>query len=97
MKEEIQNWFKKGQPYQEGVALYNKYGRNHTLKKKFAKKENAMFREKLAYKLAELAGISQTPVKKKSNPSQSNRKQLPGKQPKATPNTLPLGKIFLLK
>jgi len=95
MKEEIQNWFNKGQPYQEGVAIYMKYGRNPTLKKKFARKENKMFREKLAYELSKLAGIS--PVKKKSSPKLNSRKQHPQRQNRTTPNTLPLGKIYLLK
>jgi hypothetical protein len=97
MKKEIQEWFKKGQPYQEGVALYAKHGRNQTLIKKFQRKENAMFREKLAYKLSQLAELPEQPVKKKSGQNQNGQRQPQPKQPKATLNILPLGRISLLK
>lgn len=97
MKEEIQKWLFGSRNYQEGVALFMKYGRNQTLKKKFQRKENDMFRQKLAYELAKLAGYNAVPVKKKPNQNQSNPNQPNRTQTKTPQSILPLGSISLLK
>lgn len=76
MKKQIEKWLFGNRDYQQGVALYDKYGRSFTLKKKFRRKENDMFREKLAYELAQLAGYDNVPNKKKPQAS--------GDQPEST-------------
>jgi hypothetical protein len=65
MKKEIIAWLQGERDYYQGVALYLKYGRNPTLKKKFQKKDNNMLRQKLEYKLAQLAGYENVPQKQK--------------------------------
>ena len=67
MKVEINKWLQGSRDYHQGVALYLKYGRNPTLQRKFQRKENKMFRQKLEYELAKLAGYSAVPGKKKSS------------------------------
>ena len=95
MKEEINQWLQGSRDYHQGVALYFKYGRNPTLKKKFQRKENTMFRQKLEYELAKLAGYSTVPVKKKSKPSlkQNSPSQPPGKSLRILQGILPPGRI----
>lgn len=51
MKQEILNWLAEGQPYEQGVELYAKYGPSSTVLKNFNRKENDMRKAKLAYKL----------------------------------------------
>jgi hypothetical protein len=51
MKNEILNWLRSGQNYDDGVALYAKYGHNKTVLKNFLRKETKDRKAKLAYKL----------------------------------------------
>ena len=51
MKEEILNWLRNGQDWNDGVALYAKYGHNKTVLKNFIRKETKDRKQKLAYKL----------------------------------------------
>jgi hypothetical protein len=57
MKEEILQWLRSGQPYEQGVDLYAKYCNNATLLKNFQRSETKDRKEKLAYKLLIKAGL----------------------------------------
>src|SRR6056297_144885 len=66
MKQEILNWLAAGQPYEEGVKLYTRFGHNATLLKNFSRKPTGQRKQMLAYKLVKLAGISEKYI---NNPS----------------------------
>lgn len=51
MKNEILQWLRNGQDWNDGVALYAKYGHNKTVLKNFIRKETKDRKQKLAYKL----------------------------------------------
>lgn len=57
IKSEIFDWLAAGQPYEEGVQIYAKYGNNSTVLKNFTRKETKTRKDKLAYKLVTIAGL----------------------------------------
>lgn len=58
MKEEIRNYLQGPRDYREGVRLYNKYGFNLMLKKRFALDETESTKAIMIEELRKLAGIS---------------------------------------
>jgi hypothetical protein len=54
MKNEINNWLTGNREYNEGVALFQKYGKNPKLKQFFLTKDNDYAQEKLAYELEKI-------------------------------------------
>lgn len=64
MKEEIATYLKGPRPYREGIALYDKYGRNLMLKATFRRSaETALTRATLMEELRKLAGIGEQEFK----------------------------------
>ncbi|MEG2228173.1 MAG: hypothetical protein RRY39_06710 [Odoribacter sp.] len=53
---EISNWLNSERTYEDGVILYEKYGKNQTLKRLFPRRE-IVYAQKLAYELGKLIGI----------------------------------------
>lgn len=80
-QEKIKSWLDSNRNFAEGVLLFQKYGKNPSLKRLFPGRENR-YAGKLAYELGKLIGIKpgaglETPEKlssKKPNP-------VPGKEP----------------
>jgi hypothetical protein len=58
-EQQIDTWLKSNRNYIEGVLLYQKYGKNHSMKKLFPGREKR-YKEKLAYELGKVIGISLT-------------------------------------
>ncbi len=54
MKKEINEWLTGNRDYNEGVALFQKYGKNPKLKQFFLTKDNDYAQEKLAYELEKI-------------------------------------------
>lgn len=57
LKREIEQWIANGCNYNQGVNLYQKYGKNKTLMKIFPGKEKSMA-TKLMYELCKTSGIN---------------------------------------
>lgn len=64
---EIANWLNSERCYDDGVYLFNKYGRNAALKKVFPGRANR-YSAKLAYELAKLIGIGVGEVAAEAKP-----------------------------
>jgi hypothetical protein len=53
-KAELMEWYLKDQGYEQGVALYMKYGKNKNLKRQFVKKETDYLRNKVASEMIKI-------------------------------------------
>ena len=91
MKQEILNWLYDGQPYEEGVKLYAKYGHNSTVLKNLSRKETSSRKDKLAYKLVTMAKlpehyINMDPEKLPIQKVNTNTNSKPSQSPKKSPD-----------
>jgi hypothetical protein len=55
----INQWIKKGKPYKEGIALYDQFGSNQTLKGLFHKFQSSFYFNKLTQELAAIKNESE--------------------------------------
>lgn len=62
MTDVITRWLSGPRNYREGVALYDRYGHNRMLKRRFALDDTAMNRDMLAVELGRLAGLTASAV-----------------------------------
>jgi hypothetical protein len=59
IEKQIQNWLDSNRNYTVGVLLYQKYGKNQTMKKLFPGREKR-YKDKLAYELGKIIGFTLT-------------------------------------
>lgn len=79
IQKRINDWFSNGEPYQEGVSIYNEIGKSPVLKKLFSKSATKKNKDKLSYELGKLRNAKPVTVKKK--------KKVVKKVVKSTPTT----------
>ena len=94
MKEEIKNYLQGPRDYREGVYLYQRYGFNLMLKKRFALDETATTKAIMIEELRKLAGLSDQEFRRlpRFAETPAKREVAAKKQPEAVEKTVPVPK-----